>query len=192
MGCEKWGLSCSLSRTVGVLFAVIDSWECAGSTQLPPASLQDPAQWYLGSEPQVDYPPWWLLRLSSFWGHEPDGAMWEPQSHSGLSGWHLSPSAGTDTCSDSLLQMLTEGDVALEWALSFAWLFWKEGLSLVWCCWLRIKIDFWGCSPRLLLSLIFPLEDRSIWPISQVLWQPLKFLKQSKQTDTQIHNTKLI
>ena len=42
------------------------------------------------------------------------------------------------------------------------------------------------------LSLIFPLEDRSIWPISQVLWQPLKLLKQSKQTDTQIHNTKLI
>ena len=54
----------------------------------------------------------------------------------------LSPSAGTDTCSDSLLQMLTEGDVALEWALSFAWLFCKEGLSLVWCGWPRIRIAF--------------------------------------------------
>jgi hypothetical protein len=38
--------------------------------------------------------------------------------------------------------MLTEAEVALEWALSFALLFWKEGLSLVWCGWPRIRIAF--------------------------------------------------
>lgn len=192
MGCGKWGSSCSFSRTVGVLFAVIHSWECAGSTQLPPASLQAPAQWYLGSEPHVYYPPRWLLRLSSFWGRGPDGAMWELQSHSGLSGWpeskcrdrHLlwqsAPNAHRGWCGPGMgpilcLALLQRGTVS-----GVVWLAQNQDHLL------RMQPH------AFFLSMIFPLEDRSVWPISQVLWQPLKFLKQSKQTDTQIHDTKLI
>lgn len=104
----------------------------------------------------------------------------------------LSPSAGTDTCSDSLLQMLTEGDVALEWALSFA----SASSAKRDCLWCGVAGPESGSPSEdaapCFLSMIFPLEIGAPDPFPLLKsWQPLKFLKQSKQTDTQIHNTKV-